>query len=255
MRIKTMLTVGVASVFLAACGTSSAIDGNPSSMSLSADPAATQLSDSGISNAQAKTQLRKVAKKVLSRNDQGSSAYRIGPQDVLNITVFKVQDLTKTVQVSEAGTINYPLIGETNVAGETARQLEQKLTRMLGAKYLQDPQVSVVISQHNSQRVTIEGAVKKPGIYPLKGGMTLLQLLASAQGLNKVAEDEAIILRKTSSGKRSAARFAVSELRSGNGKDPQLNAGDVVIINTSATKNAWNNLLKALPLVTTFMIL
>jgi polysaccharide export outer membrane protein len=227
-------------------------------MTLSAQPASTQSPESGIPDAEspdpeATTQLRKVVKIALSGNDQGSSAYRIGPQDVLNITVFKVQDLTKTVQVSEAGTINYPLIGEINVSSETARQLEQKLTRMLGAKYLQNPQVSVIISQHNSQRVTIEGAVKKAGIYPLKGGMTLLQLVATAQGLGKLAEDEAVILRETN-GKRSAARFTVSELRNGDSNDPQLKAGDVVIVNTSATKQAWVTLLQVVPLARTFVL-
>ena len=257
-----MLSVVMASAFLAACGASLDSDGNPSSMSLSTDPASTQVTgsvkpasaqsvQSDISDAEAKAQLSKVVKNAMSANDQASSAYRIGPQDVLDINVFKVGDLTKTVQVSEAGTINYPLIGETTVSGETARQLEQKLTRMLGAKYLQNPQVSVVISQHNSQRVTIEGAVKKQGIYPLKGGMTLLQLLASAQGVTKLAEDEVILLRKIS-GKKSATRFAVSELRSGGRKDPQLNAGDVVIVNTSATKQAFALVLQSVPLFLLF---
>jgi polysaccharide export outer membrane protein len=256
MRLTTILSVIVASACLAACGASLAIDGEPNSMTLSAQPASTLSPESGIPDAQAPdpeatTQLRKVVKNALSGNDQGSSAYRIGPQDVLNITVFKVQDLTKTVQVSEAGTINYPLIGETNVSGETARQLEQKLTRILGAKYLQNPQVSVVISQHNSQRVTIEGAVGTPGIYPLKGGMTLLQLVASAQGLKPTAEDDAVILRKIS-GKRSAARFSMSELRGGTIKDPQLNAGDVVIVNMSVTKQAFSLVLKSIPLFLLF---
>jgi polysaccharide export outer membrane protein len=224
-------------------------------MSLSADPAPTQatqspqssIPDAKAPDPEATTQLRKVVKNALSGNEQGSSAYKIGPQDVLDISVFKVKELTKTVQVSEAGTINYPLIGETNVSGETARQLEQKLTRILGAKYLQNPQVSVVISEHNSQRVTIEGAVKKAGIYPLKGGMTLLQLVATAEGLLPISEDEAVLLRKIN-GKRSAARFSMSELRGGTIKDPQLNAGDVVIVNTSATKQAIALLIKSAPL-------
>jgi polysaccharide export outer membrane protein len=164
-----------------------------------------------------------------------------------------VPDLSRTVQVSEAGTINYPLIGETAAAGKTAREIEQDLTAKLGAKYLQNPQVTVMVKEFNSQRVTIEGAVKKPGIYPLRGGMTLLQLIASAQGLTNVAEDDAVVLRQEN-GRQKAARFALSEIRSAGAEDLPLQAGDVVIVNTSMTKEAFNTVVKAMPLARFFFL-
>ena len=74
----------------------------------------------------------------------GNVAYKIGPQDVLEISVFKVAELSKSAQVSEAGTLNYPLVGEVVAAGKTARELEKELTTLLGAKYLQKPQVTVL---------------------------------------------------------------------------------------------------------------
>ena len=98
-----------------------------------------------------------------------SGAYRIGAADMLDITVFKVPDLSKTVQVSETGAINLPLVGEVRAEGKTTQELERDLTAKLGATYLQNPQVTVLVKENNSQRVTIQGAVEKPGVYPVKG--------------------------------------------------------------------------------------
>jgi polysaccharide biosynthesis/export protein len=81
------------------------------------------------------------------RND----SYKIGPLDVLDISVFKVPDLGKTVQVDSNGTITYPLVGEIPAAGKTAHELERELAQRLGAKYLRSPQVTVIIKKHNSQ--------------------------------------------------------------------------------------------------------
>lgn len=183
----------------------------------------------------------------------GNVAYKIGPQDVLEISVFKVAELSKSAQVSEAGTINYPLIGEVAASGKTARELEKDLTAQLGAKYLQKPQVTVFIKEFNSQRVTVEGAVKKPGVFPIQGGMSLLQAVASAQGLDGVSDDTVVVVR-TVNGKRSAARFDVTNIRDGSTQDPQLQAGDIVIAGTSTFKEGLN-FLKSIPLTSAFALL
>ena len=90
-----------------------------------------------------------------------TAGYKIGAMDVLDISVFQVPELTKSVQVADTGTINLPLIGEVAVAGKTAQQVERDLTAKLGAKYLQNPQVTVYVKEYNSQQVTIQGADKK----------------------------------------------------------------------------------------------
>ena len=236
-----------------AISSSGATSSNTQKTSFAADGSVVSQGDKAASDGDAKRQLRAVVKQAVEANKAGASAYQIGPQDVLDVAVFKVPDLSKTVQVSEAGTINYPLIGETAAAGKTAREIEQDLTAKLGAKYLQNPQVTVMVKEFNSQRVTIEGAVKKPGIYPLRGGMTLLQLIASAQGLTDVAEDDAVVLRQEN-GRQKAARFALSEIRSAGAEDLPLQAGDVVIVNTSMTKEAFNTVVKAMPLARFFFL-
>src|SRR5262249_14217091 len=128
----------------------------------------------------------------------GNSAYKIGPLDVLAISVFKVPDLDKAVQVAEDGTINYPLIGDIRAAGRTAHELEHDLAQKLGGKYVKNPQVSVYVKEYNSQRVTISGSVKNTGVYPLKGNMTLMQVLALAGDVNsEVASGEIMVFRTT----------------------------------------------------------
>lgn len=183
-----------------------------------------------------------------------SPGYRIGPADVLEISVFKVTELSKTAQVSENGTIALPLVGEVQAAGRTPRQMETELARMLGNGYLQKPQITVFVKEFNSQRVTIEGAVKKPGVFPIQGRMTLLQILANAQGLDTIADDTVLLVR-TSLGKREAARFDISQIRAGSAEDPQLQAGDVVIVGTSALKEGFGNIMKLVPLVSVFTLL
>lgn len=197
---------------------------------------------------------RKAADALTSVATPGSAAYRIGPLDVLDISVFKVADLSKSVQVSDAGTINLPLVGEVPAAGRTARDVEQDLTRLFGGKYLQNPQVTVFIKEYNSQRITVEGAVKKPGVYPIQGQMTLLQSIATANGLEQ-ASDLTVIVFRDAAGKRQAARFDLDQIRGGSAADPRLQAGDVVVVNSSALKEAFGHVTKLFPLASVFLAL
>jgi polysaccharide export outer membrane protein len=180
--------------------------------------------------------------------------YRIGAADVLEISVFKVPDLSKTVLVSETGMINLPLVGEVQAAGKTTQELERDLTAKLGATYLQNPQVTVLVRENNSQRITIQGAVEKPGVYPVKGETTLVQIVAMAGGF-KATSDSTVLILRTTEGKRSAAKFDVDTILKGKADDPPMQAGDVVVAGTSAIKAGFNNVLKALPLAGLFAIL
>jgi len=190
---------------------------------------------------------QKKAEQFASVADPNSKAYRIGPRDVLEIAVFKVPDLSKTVQVSEAGTLNYPLAGEIVAGNRTAREIEQELTKILGAKYLKNPAVTVFVKEHNSQRVTVEGSVVKPGVIPMAGGLTLLQAIAQAGGLGPHAEKTVIVFRMAD-GKRVPAKYDVSDIRDGNAEDPQMQSGDVVIVPNSQMREGIDTVVKFLPL-------
>ncbi len=162
--------------------------------------------------------------------------YRIGPLDVLEVSVFQVPDLDKTVQVTASGQIALPLIGAVTAAGRTVAELQDDIAAKLGAKYLQSPQVSVFVKDAESQRVTVEGAVKNPGIYPTAGDATLLRVVALAGGLDRVANEHGVIVFRQIAGKRHAAVFDYAAIRAGRSNDPAIDGGDVVVVDQSGLK-------------------
>ena len=203
----------------------------------------------------ARSKAAQIAAAVSAVGTPGSAAYKIGPQDVIEVTVFKVSELSKTAQVSEAGTINYPLVGDVVAAGRTPREVERDLTALLGTRYLQNPQVSVYVKEFNSQRITVEGAVRRPGVFPIQGQMSLLQAVAMAQGMDGSISDDTVLIFRQANGKRSAARFDISDIRTGDADDPQLQPGDVVVAGTSAIKEGFGNIMKVLPVTSAFAFL
>jgi polysaccharide biosynthesis/export protein len=121
--------------------------------------------------------------------------YRIGPQDILAISVFGHDDLTQTVVVQPDGTLTYPLVGRIPAAEKTAKELESDLTERLGREFIRDPQVTVAIREYRSKTVLVAGEVAHPGTYPLAGGMTLVEVLARAGPLGPGASAEVIVVR------------------------------------------------------------
>jgi len=176
----------------------------------------------------------------------GNRSYTIGPLDVLDISVFQAPDLSKTVEVADNGTIDLPLIGETLAAGKTTSELQRDLNAKLGTKYLQNPQVTVLVKEFNSSRVTVSGAVKNPGVFPYKGE-TLMQYVSMAGGLAPEANSMVLVLRQDN-GKRSAAKFNLADIQTGRANDSTMQSGDVIVADTSVMKRGLNNILKVLPL-------
>jgi polysaccharide export outer membrane protein len=121
------------------------------------------------------------------------SDYTIGVDDQLSIVFWKDKDLTTDVVVRPDGMISLPLLNEMPAAGLTPDQLREKVTQA-ALKYVEDPTVSVVVKQINSRKVYITGQIGKPGVYPLTGGMTIIQLIALAGGLGEYADREHITL-------------------------------------------------------------
>lgn len=188
----------------------------------------------------------------IAASTPGNTAYKIGAQDVIQIDVFKVPELTRSVQVADSGTVNLPLLGEVPVAGKTAQQMERELTTKLGATYLKSPQVSVNVKEYNSQRVTIEGAVKNPGVVPLRGKYSLLQMIALANGLDRDVASTNVMVFRTRDGQRVASEFDIDAIRDGTAPDPAIADGDVIVVSTSAAKVALSSFLRVTPALAAF---
>ena len=163
--------------------------------------------------------------------------YRIGPEDLLEVQVFGVDQLSRTVRVNSRGLVSLPLIGAVGVGGMTAQEAEGAVAKLLAANYLQDPQVSVFIKEYTSQRVTIEGAVNKPGIYPLRGETTLLRSLALAGGQAALSDMKQVLLfRNDAGGKRQVQVYDVERIRKGELDDPTVVNDDLIVVNRSDTR-------------------
>lgn len=180
-----------------------------------------------------------------------SKAYRIGQQDVVEISVFGVEELSGTVEVGDNGTLQLPLLGEVQAAGKTEEELQQELTSKLGAEYLQNPQVRVTVKEYKSRMVIVSGDIGKPGVYPLTGETTLLQMIATAGDFKETSDSTVLILRK-SGGRRMGAKFDVSEIQAGRASDPVLQPGDSIVAGRSAIKSTFGLFLKALPVAGLF---
>jgi polysaccharide export outer membrane protein len=133
-------------------------------------------------------------------DDDSASDYRIGRQDLLEITVFDVEELSQTVRVANDGTIRMPLLGLIEVAGHTKSEVEERIAEQLADGYVQDPQVTVFIKEYESKKVAVSGAVKSPGRYEMLGQKTLLEMISEAGGLDKDLGKEIIIFRRNDAG-------------------------------------------------------
>jgi polysaccharide export outer membrane protein len=167
----------------------------------------------------------------------GTMDYRIGADDLLEIQVFGVDQLTRTVRVNSRGQMSLPLVGTLQVGGLTAGEAERLLVTKLAENYLQDPQVSLFIKEYTSQRVTIEGAVNKPGVYPLRGPTTLLQSLAVAGGQASLSDmTEVMLFRSEKDGKRTTLVYDVDRIRAGELDDPSVINEDLIVVKRSASR-------------------
>lgn len=139
-------------------------------------------------------------------------AYRIGPGDLLELKVFQVDELSQTVRVSEDGSITLPLLGRVVVEGLTQEGVVQKLTGLLQAKYVKNPQVTIFIKEYKNQQVAVIGAVDKAGSYELVGRKNLLQIISMAGGFSETAGNEVFILREGADGATSTIPIDLKDL-------------------------------------------
>jgi len=157
--------------------------------------------------------------------------YVIGPEDVLAILFWRDKDMSADVSVRPDGRITLPLINEVQAAGRTPDQLRDEVMKE-AAKYVADPNVSVVVKSINSRKVFITGAVSKPGSYPLNAPTTVMQLIAMAGGLQEFADTKHIIVMRTEDGRQVALPFNYKDVlnRKNLKQNIDLKPGDTVVV-------------------------
>ncbi|NUR45120.1 MAG: polysaccharide export protein [Sphingomonas sp.] len=181
-----------------------------------------------------------------------ASDYKIAPMDKLTIKVFKMEDLTGEYDVDLAGNISLPLVGQVQAANLTTAQLDDQLTSKLGEKYLEHPDVSVAIKSSTAHVVTVDGAVREGGSFPVAGPTSLIRAIAMAKGTTEDANNRRVAVFRTIGGKRQAAAFDLTSIRRGEAPDPQIFPGDIIVVDGSRVKAVQKQILQSIPLLAIF---
>lgn len=182
-----------------------------------------------------------------------SSEYSIGVGDKLSVRVFQVEDLSfDELVVDTSGNINLPLIGAVRGSGRTAGEMSADIAGRLAAQYLRNPQVTVTVKEAASQKITVDGAVTRPGVYEMRGSTSLLQAVAMAEGPSRVADLTKVAVFRSIDGRRSVAVFDLSAIRQGRATDPQVLGDDVIVVDTSRLNSALREAVGALPAFAAF---
>ena len=169
--------------------------------------------------------------KVFGEVTADSDIYVIGPEDLLSIHVWKEEALTRQVPVRSDGKISLPLVDEVHAAGLTPLQLKEKLTLRL-KEFIDNPSVSIIVAEANSQKVYVTGEVRTPGVYPLRGETRLLQVIPMAGGFTEWADQKKVLIIRKEGEKDK--RIVVNYKKIVSGEDMSANIvlkpGDTIII-------------------------
>lgn len=172
----------------------------------------------------------------------GSQVVRVGDQ--VKVDVFGVDELDRQAQVDGNGKITLPLIGDVAAAGLTIEALQTQVTRLYGARYLQNPQLTLTLDQ----TVTLDGEFRKAGLFPISGNTTLMRAVAAAGNFTDIADPSNVFVYRTIGGQDYVARYDVAQIRAGKQADAPLYGGDIVVAFPSGVKVLGANLSSALGL-------
>jgi polysaccharide biosynthesis/export protein len=158
------------------------------------------------------------------------NAFRIGPEDVLDVQVWKNEELSRVVPVRPDGMISLPLVNDIRAAGLTAVELRQEITQRL-AEYVPSPEVSVMVREVHSVKVAVLGAVRMPGHYEVKSAATVLELIARAQGLNEFADRGRIVVLRQNGAETTRIPFNYRKVAEGSEQDNfYVRPGDIIVV-------------------------
>lgn len=173
--------------------------------------------------------------------------YRISSLDHLRINVFGEEKLSlDDVTIDPDGNLIMPLVGQVKAEGLTTQELSQRLSSAL-RRYIRQPEVAVNVTEFASRKVTIEGAVKSPGVFQMVNQMTLMDAIALGQGTANYYKSDDIVIFRRQGGQRYVARFDLGAIQTGQAIDPELSPGDVVIVGDDAARRRFGDILALLP--------
>lgn len=181
--------------------------------------------------------------------------FTIGALDLLEVRIAGLPEYDTEAQVDYSGRVQLPLVGEVEAAGLTPATLSSKLSEAYDRTYLKRPLVSVSVKEIRSRFVSIEGEVKKPGLFPMPGNLTLSRALSLAEGPGEFAKLSRVAVFRTVDGKQMAAIFDLQDIRLGKYEDPKIYPNDVVVVGSSPVRRAFRDIVQIAPFIGAFAIL
>lgn len=154
----------------------------------------------------------------------------LGAGDMFEVRVFRQDDMTGTYSVSSEGTISFPLIGEVEVAGKTPADVERELRERLAEGYLKNPQVSVLVKEYKSKKISVFGQVREPGTFAYSEGMTVVEAVAQAGGFTDLARKNAVSVTRAVGKEKTKFTVPVENIGEGKADNFYLRPGDVVFV-------------------------
>ncbi|MEO6042121.1 MAG: polysaccharide biosynthesis/export family protein [Croceibacterium sp.] len=182
-----------------------------------------------------------------------SGPYLLRSGDHLAVSVYQEADLTQPdVPIDEAGMISLPLVGEVHAAGRTVAAVAAEVQTAYARHYLRDPKVNVMLRQASQRLYSVEGQVVRPGQFAFEPGTTLLSAVASAGSPSNDAKLDEVLVFRMVDGQRLGGRFNLTDIRAGRAPDPQIMAGDVIVVGFSSVRGAYRDILQAIPIIGLF---
>lgn len=175
--------------------------------------------------------------------------YVVGIGDQLSVTVFGIEELSRSVLVDAGGRISLPLAGSLVAAGRTLPSLEAEIQRRLSANYVRSPQVNVGADKIVSWTMTVDGEVRQPGIYPMAANMSLLKAVASARGTTEFTKLDDVVVFRTVGDQRMAALYNLEAIRRGAYPDPPIFGEDIIVVGDSPARRMFRDIVQLGPAI------
>lgn len=181
-----------------------------------------------------------------------SEDFRAGPFDEIDVKVLDLADLNGTYTLNIDGRAKLPLLGELTFKNLTALEMAGLIEDKLSRTYLQNPDVVVSLKPAYVEQVTIEGAVKSPGMFEARPGLTLLEAIALGGGATETANQRRAVVVRKIDGQRQMASFDLVAIREGETEDPPVYGNDLIIMDGSQVRNVFLDIVRTGPLLAAF---
>lgn len=186
---------------------------------------------------------------------EGLGVYRIGPQQLLTISVANAPMLTGAFLTDENGNLPYPLVGSIETAGLTPAQAAERIAGRLAGRYVVNPQVTVRPDNVPEATVSVGGEVDRPGSYPSQTATSLMRAINLSGGLTDFAKSDDVLILRTVGGQRYIGVYNLAAIQRGNYTDPPVYSEDIIVVGDSSFRRSLQSIIQVLPLLTTSAIL